>query len=380
MGTSIWQAQDFRLLLFASGVDIALAGTHFTEPENRAVAALMDRLGLPANTSDLDLAIRLWLNVPYQDGEPPLRSLRRMARNQRRVAAESQQTTLDSPSRKIAQLTQGQQLALPVYFEYGSAKLTTATKEEISQLVQALKDSGRYEGKDWWIELIGHSDARGERSRNQKLSESRAVQVRNYLENKFSLPTNRVVSSGRGSEEPLPKKEHAKNRRVDIHLVIGERPGAAQRKADSVERTVSNSENLPLFPAEQWPLPRGVVLPGKLAAAKLSTVRTAYPTGRYNSSFGYYSINLGERESDLFSEISFFFGAEPRDPLVSWAGFKCRADVKQILLAALLQRFPQGKEKEDDSAEAVTSWVDGEGYKLTLGQGGFCLKIESAAL
>lgn len=377
--------EDFRLLLFAHGVEVSLDRYDFTAPENRAVSALKDRLGLPAETSDVDLAIHLWLTVPYQSGEPRIRGLRRMLRNQARVSAEGQQTALDSLSRDIAQLTQGQELVIRVYFEYESAELTKATKEKIEQFVKALKASGRYEGKDWWIELIGHSDARGERARNQRLSEDRAERVRTYLEHNHSLPTDRVVSRGRGSEEPVNKdanseEEHAKNRRVEILLVIGDRPGPSQRKTGSVKNTVPNSENLPLFPAGQWPLPRGVVLPCKLAAATLSTVKTAYPTGRYSSRFWYYAISLGQRESDLFSEIAFFFREEARDPSVWWVAFKCRGDVRQRLLAAMLERFPQGKEKQDDSAEAVTSWVDGEGYKLTLGQGEICLKIESATL
>jgi outer membrane protein OmpA-like peptidoglycan-associated protein len=377
--------EDFRLLLFAHGVEVSLDRYEFTEPEKRVVSVLKDRLGLPPKTSDVDLAIQLWLTVPYKDGEPPIRGLRRMLRNEARVRPKGQQTTLDSLSRNIAQLTPGQELVIRVYFEYGSAELTKATKEKIEQFNKALKASGRYEGKDWWVELIGHSDTRGERARNQRLSKDRAERVRTYLEHTHSLPSDRVVSRGRGSEEPLNKdakseEEHAKNRRVEILLVIGDRPGSSQRKSGSVKNTVPNSENLPLFPAEQWPLPRGVVLPGKLAAATLSAVRTAYPKGRYNSSFGYYSINFGERESGLFSEVTFFFGAEPRDLLVSWVEFRCRADARQRLLDAMLQRFPQAKEEEHDTGEAVTSWVDGEGYKLTLGQGEPCLKIESAAL
>lgn len=374
--------EDFRLLLFAHGVGVSLDRYEFTEPENRAVAALMDRLGLPANTSDLDLALRLWLTVPYQDGEPLLRGLRRMARKQTMVRAGGQQPALDSTSRKIAQLTQGQELVLRVYFEYGSAELTKTTKEKVGQFVSALKASGRYAGKEWWIELRGHSDARGERTRNQTLSKSRAERVRAYLEHKHSISTNRVVSNGFGSAELLNKnatseEEHAKNRRVEIILVIGEQPSPVQRNTGSVKNAAPSSKNLSPFPAEQWPLPRGVVLPSKLAAATLSTVRTAYPKGRYSSSFRYYAISLGQRESSLFSEVAFFFGEEARDPLVSWVGFRCRGDARQILLAAMPERFPRGK--KDDSSEPATSWVDGEGYKLTLEQEEFCLKIESPA-
>jgi len=374
--------EDLRLLLFAHGVGVSLDRYDFTESEKRAVSVLKSSLGLPAETSDADLAIRLWLTVPYQDKESRLGNLRR---KWRQVNRESPPAAPDSLSNTIAQLAKGQELVVRVYFKFGSAVLTKATKDKVEQLATALKASGRYEDKGWWIEIIGHSDTRGERARNQTLSEERAEQIRAYLEEKYSLPTDRLVCRGRGSEQPYIKhakseEEHAKNRRVEILLVIGDRPGLSPRKTSPVKSTAPASESLQLFPAEQWPLPRGVALPCKLAAAKLSTVRAAYPRGHYDPSFEYYSISLGARESGLFSEVTFFFGAGPRDPSVSWVGFRCRPDARQALLDAMLQRFPQGKEDEPDSADAVASWVDSQGYKVTLGQGELCLKIESTAL
>jgi outer membrane protein OmpA-like peptidoglycan-associated protein len=239
---------DFRLLLFAHGVELS-ESLGFTEAEKRRVSALKEELGLPAKTSDVDLAMNLWLTVPYQGGKVPIKVLRSLLRQDRRSA-------IDALARQISPLTQGQALVVRVFFDFDSAELTKKAKEQIEQFSEAMRVSGRYEGKDWWIELIGHSDARGERARNQTLSENRAVQARVYLEHRLAPPSQRVVSRGRGSDEPFvkhPKSEQdqAKNRQVEILLIVGDRPGHSQGKAGAVKNAVPKPKSSPRLPAKQ---------------------------------------------------------------------------------------------------------------------------------
>lgn len=219
-------SDDFRSLLCAHGVKLSESYV-LTESERRAASELQVKLGLPAETSDVDLAIELWKTVPYEGEAPPLRVLRRLLRQERRIA-------IESLARMIASLKPGQPLQLSLYFDFESAEVTEAAKEQIARFSEAMRLSGRYEGPDWWIELVGHSDSRGERGRNQALSEQRAVQVRTYLDHRLAPPVQRVASRGRGSTAPAVKnakseQDHALNRRVEILLVFGNRPGASPR-------------------------------------------------------------------------------------------------------------------------------------------------------
>lgn len=239
---------DFRLLLFAHGVELS-ESLSLTEAEKQRVSALKKERGLPAETTDVDLAMNLWLNVPYQGENVPIKALR-IVLGQGRIRA------INTLASQISSLPQGHGLVVRVFFDFDSAELTTAAKEQIELFSEAMKISGCYQGKDWRIELIGHSDSRGERARNQALSESRAAQARIYLEHRLVPPDQRVVSRGRGSEEPFVKnpkteQDHAQNRQVEIVLVTGNRPGPSQGKAGAVKKASPKPKTSPRHPTKQ---------------------------------------------------------------------------------------------------------------------------------
>lgn len=366
--------EDFRLLLFAYGLNIDLASYGFTPEELRSVADLRRRCELPAGTSDLAFAMHLWLNLPIEESR--ILVLRRQMLTQGNPWPSQDPTLLDA----ISQLRPGQELALPVYFEYSLSSLTEPTRSRIDLLVEALKNSGLYTD-DWWIELRGHCDERGERLKNQQLSERRAERVRSYLE-EHSIPAARMVSAGFGSTEPavlnaVSEEEHRQNRRVEILLVAGRLPDPAAQNEISPSPTNRISQTTLLLPPEQWPLPSGISLSSQLSQATLSTIRESYPDGRFNSSFGYYSIRLSPDESELFSEITFFFKKKTRDPLVSWVELSCRTGAEEQVRSAVLQHFPQSQ--ADGPLESVMTWTDADGYNLTIGQEPYCFKIEPAS-
>ncbi|MGL5913733.1 MAG: OmpA family protein, partial [Bacteroidales bacterium] len=73
------------------------------------------------------------------------------------------------------------------------------------------------------IEIGSHTDSRGNRKSNIKLSSLRAKACAKYLVKKGVDP-KRVVSKGYGPTKPLlkkakTKKQHAKNRRTQIKIL-----------------------------------------------------------------------------------------------------------------------------------------------------------------
>lgn len=59
------------------------------------------------------------------------------------------------------------------------------------------------------ITVTGHADRTGSKAGNQKLSEKRAVTVKNYLVGK-GIPADKISTAGKGSSEPVTKPTDCK--------------------------------------------------------------------------------------------------------------------------------------------------------------------------
>jgi outer membrane protein OmpA-like peptidoglycan-associated protein len=73
-------------------------------------------------------------------------------------------------------------------------------------------------------ELSGHTDSRGSRSYNQRLSQRRANSARNYIVQQWKIPSNRIIAKGYGEDQPLvpgarTEAEHQQNRRVEFTVI-----------------------------------------------------------------------------------------------------------------------------------------------------------------
>lgn len=101
-----------------------------------------------------------------------------------------------------------------VRFEFDSAKLTSDSK---ASLDDALKILMRHTGLK--VEIAGHTDSTGAEAYNQKLSESRAKSVRDYLVAN-GVDAGRLTIKGYGESQPLvdnsTKAGRAENRRVEM--------------------------------------------------------------------------------------------------------------------------------------------------------------------
>jgi outer membrane protein OmpA-like peptidoglycan-associated protein len=72
-----------------------------------------------------------------------------------------------------------------------------------------------------YVDIIGHTDSKGSKEYNQRLSEKRAKSVARYLESQAVTP-KRVIADGMGEDDPIATNDttegRAMNRRVEIKL------------------------------------------------------------------------------------------------------------------------------------------------------------------
>jgi len=72
------------------------------------------------------------------------------------------------------------------------------------------------------IQIAGHTDSTGSHAYNMKLSEQRAMSVKNYLAGR-GVPAKRMVTVGAGPDYPVASNDtpegRAENRRVEITIV-----------------------------------------------------------------------------------------------------------------------------------------------------------------
>lgn len=104
---------------------------------------------------------------------------------------------------------------LLVNFEFNSAELTQAAKDNLNQFARALQDP-RLKGEKF--EIDGHTDATGAEDYNLGLSERRANAVVAYLAAQ-GLDPSLLIAKGFGKTKPLVADPYSpQNRRVETHL------------------------------------------------------------------------------------------------------------------------------------------------------------------
>jgi len=112
-------------------------------------------------------------------------------------------------------------LARAVYFVTGSAKFTDEAEIRMEQVSGILN---KY--KDITFTVEGHTDNTGSDKINNKLSQSRADAVMNYLVEK-GFPADKISAKGFGSANPIgdnkTRKGRQQNRRVEIFSEFAER-------------------------------------------------------------------------------------------------------------------------------------------------------------
>ena len=105
-----------------------------------------------------------------------------------------------------------------VQFKTGSHEILKASDELLSQVATVLAEHPEI----LKLEVQGHTDNRGGKNYNQKLSERRAASVVKWLVKKGNVDSGRLTSHGYGLDEPIAENDTAegrqKNRRVQFKI------------------------------------------------------------------------------------------------------------------------------------------------------------------
>jgi OOP family OmpA-OmpF porin len=105
-------------------------------------------------------------------------------------------------------------------FATGSAKLLKAADAKLNEVVNAAK---QYPEANFVVS--GHTDSRGKKASNQKLSEHRAAAVKAYLV-AHGVAANRISTAGYADSKPAASndtvKGRAENRRVEVKYAVKE--------------------------------------------------------------------------------------------------------------------------------------------------------------
>jgi OOP family OmpA-OmpF porin len=107
--------------------------------------------------------------------------------------------------------------AADAFFDFDKAVLKSEAKAKLDDLI------GKTKGVNLEVIIaVGHTDAVGSDSYNQKLSIKRSEAVKAYIVSK-GIEKNRVYTEGKGEKQPVADNKtaegRAKNRRVEIEVV-----------------------------------------------------------------------------------------------------------------------------------------------------------------
>ena len=104
-----------------------------------------------------------------------------------------------------------------VTFALNSAQLNPEFDSVLDKVASTL-----VEYNQTMIQIAGHTDSTGSHEYNMKLSEQRAMSVKNYLAGR-GVPAKRMVTVGAGPDYPVASNDtpegRAENRRVEITIV-----------------------------------------------------------------------------------------------------------------------------------------------------------------
>lgn len=101
-------------------------------------------------------------------------------------------------------------------FEFGKSEIKKDSFPYLDSLAEAI-----LKGKNWKLDIEGHTDDRGSEDFNMKLSQSRADEVKKYLVSK-GISSNLITAKGFGESKPLVPNDsdsnREKNRRVEFKI------------------------------------------------------------------------------------------------------------------------------------------------------------------
>ncbi len=104
-----------------------------------------------------------------------------------------------------------------VYFDTGKSNIKPESYPSLDKLVFEMKNK-----PTMVIEIAGHTDNVGDDQNNMRLSQSRAVSAKQYLESK-GIASNRLIAKGYGETAPVSTNETPEgrqlNRRTEVKVI-----------------------------------------------------------------------------------------------------------------------------------------------------------------
>ncbi len=191
------------------------------EKENYATFRIMTTYNLLSGVKDIDIALA---HPPMIEPEQQYKTLIDLAASEEMdedILNKVNPYTLEANKDMTNDLfVKGQKITLDnIYYEFGEAELKAESATILDQTAQMLKNFPEME-----IDLMAHTDARGDAVYNKYLSQQRANKARNYLISK-GIEAKRVKAVGLGEEELLndcfddidcSEEFHSQNRRTEI--------------------------------------------------------------------------------------------------------------------------------------------------------------------
>jgi outer membrane protein OmpA-like peptidoglycan-associated protein len=105
-----------------------------------------------------------------------------------------------------------------LYFDANKTNISPTAAKALDRNGMLLKDNPKIK-----VEIGGHSDNAGSEQANQIASEKRAMSAKKYIQDKYNIPGDRMITKGYGSSKPIAdnntKEGRAKNRRVEIKVI-----------------------------------------------------------------------------------------------------------------------------------------------------------------
>lgn len=119
-----------------------------------------------------------------------------------------------------------------VLFAFNKSNLTDTDKQDLDQLVQAVKPM-----KHYVIQVRGFTDTTGSKAYNLQLSERRADSVVRYLTLNGDIPLVKIHNLGYGEEAPVSsnhtRQGRKENRRVDVTVFVPQMPGQENQQSQA---------------------------------------------------------------------------------------------------------------------------------------------------
>jgi OmpA-OmpF porin, OOP family len=119
-----------------------------------------------------------------------------------------------APTKSAIVTAEGTWIFKGVQFETNSAELKTSSYPVLDEIVAGMKEQ-----PDLRVEIQGHTDSRGSKALNDRLSQQRAESVMAYLVSK-GIARDRLTARGYGPDKPVASNDtvegRAENRRVEL--------------------------------------------------------------------------------------------------------------------------------------------------------------------